>query len=162
LGAALNHMTHGLEERDRVKELFGRLRSSHFLNNYFSEMVEAVFDQSGIPRQIHGDGLMAAFGPSAICRTIQINGDRSMLGKPPIDVGIGLPTDEVIVGNIGSRRRLEYIVIGDGVNTGSRVQAVNKDFGTTILITLTTYEAVKDEFECRLMPGRNCGVSLTR
>jgi len=211
LGAALNHMTHGLEERDRVKELFGRYVATQvsdklvkgeinlggesrrvtilfsdirsftamsekmtpaqivaFLNDYFSEMVEAVFDQSGILDKFMGDGLMAVFGslgdmPDHPRRAVltalrmksllgKINGDRSMLGKPPIDIGIGLHTDEVIVGNIGSRRRLEYTVIGDGVNTCSRVQALNKDFGTTILITETTYEAVKDEFECRLMP----------
>jgi adenylate cyclase len=56
------------------------------------------------------------------------------------------------VGNIGSRRRLEYTVIGDGVNTCQRVEAANKEFGTTILITESTYEAVRDEFECRPMP----------
>ena len=73
-----------------------------------------------------------------------------MAGKPPI--AIGIHTDDVIVGNIGSRRWLEYTVIGDGVNTCQRVESANKEFGTTILITETTFEAVRDEFECRPMP----------
>src|SRR5262245_62501291 len=82
----------------------------------------------------------------------QINGNRGGLGMPPIAIGVGIHTDEVIVGNIGSRKRLEYTVVGDGVNTSSRLQGLNKEFGTTILISETTYAAVKDEFECRQMP----------
>ena len=57
----------------------------------------------------------------------------------------------MILGNIGSRKRLNTVV-GDGVNTCSRLQGLNKEFGTTILISETTYEAVKDDFECRAMP----------
>jgi adenylate cyclase len=75
-----------------------------------------------------------------------------MAGKPAIAIGIGIHTDEVILGNIGSRKRLEYTVVGDGVNTSSRLQGLNKEFGTTILISETTYEAVKNEFVCRPMP----------
>ena len=82
----------------------------------------------------------------------KLNGVRQMSGLPPIAIGIGIHTDEVIVGNIGSRKRLEYTVVGDGVNTSSRLQTLNKDFGTTILISETTYEAVSHLFECRQMP----------
>ncbi|HUR33497.1 MAG TPA: adenylate/guanylate cyclase domain-containing protein [Vicinamibacterales bacterium] len=139
-----------------------------FLNDYFSEMVEAVFEQGGVLDKFLGDGMMAVFGslgdqPDHALRAVRaatrmkallgkINGERAMTGKPPIAIGVGIHTAEVIVGNIGSTRRLEYTVIGDGVNTSSRVQALNKEFGTTILITETTYEAVKGEFECRAMP----------
>ena len=211
LGSALNLMTRGLEERDRVKELFGRYVTAQvsekivkggvnlggenrrvtmlisdirgftamsetmapaevvsFLNGYFSEMVEAVFEQGGILDKFMGDGMLAVFGsmgdlPDHPRRAVsaalrmkallsKINGERGIQGKLPIAIGIGIHTDEVIVGNIGSKRRLEYTVIGDGVNTCSRVQTLNKEFGTTILITQTTYDAVKDEFECRPMP----------
>lgn len=131
-------------------------------------MVEAVFEQGGVLDKFLGDGMMAVFGslgdqPDHQLRAVRaalrmkallgkINGERAMEGKPPVAIGVGIHTAEVIVGNIGSTRRLEYTVIGDGVNTSSRVQALNKEFGTTILITETTYEAVKDAIECRPMP----------
>ncbi len=139
-----------------------------FLNQYFSEMVEAVFAEGGVLDKFIGDGMMAVFGsfeetPDHAERAVRaglrmkallgkINGERSMKGKPPIAIGIGIHTDEVIVGNIGSTRRLQYTAIGDGVNTCSRVESLNKEFGTTILITETTYQMVKDHFECRDMP----------
>jgi class 3 adenylate cyclase len=211
LGTALNQMVKGLQERDRIKEVFGRYVTTQvsekvlkeevqlggemrrvtilfsdirnftamsesmkpaqvvsFLNDYFSEMVEAVFEQQGVLDKFLGDGMMAVFGsmddmPDHPRRAVlaalrmkalvaKINGDRAMSGHAPITIGIGIHTDDVIVGNIGSRRRLEYTCIGDGVNTSSRVEALNKQFGTTILITETTYEAIQDQFECRLMP----------
>jgi class 3 adenylate cyclase len=139
-----------------------------FLNDYFSEMVDAVFEQNGILDKFLGDGLMAIFGAfgddhdhprRAVLAALRmqallakLNGERAMAGKPAIAIGIGIHTDEVILGNIGSRKRLEYTVVGDGVNTSSRLQGLNKEFGTTILISETTYDAVKDDFECRPMP----------
>jgi class 3 adenylate cyclase len=211
LAQALNEMADGLQERDHVKEVFGRYIATQvsdkilkgevnlggdvrrvtilfsdirnftgmsesmapqdvvsFLNDYFSEMVDAVFEQTGVLDKFMGDGLMAVFGSlgdesdhqrHAVRAALRmkallgkINGVRSVSGEAPIAIGIGIHTDEVIVGNIGSRKRLEYTVIGDGVNTTSRLQGLNKEFGTTILISETTYEAVKDEFECRQMP----------
>ena len=211
LASALNDMVRGLQERERIKEVFGRYVTTQvseeilkgeislggesrrvsmlfsdirnfttmaetmtpvqvvaFLNDYFSEMVEAVFEQGGVLDKFIGDGMLAVFGSigdeldhprravlTALrmkARLAKINGERETAGLPPVAIGIGVHTDEVIVGNIGSIKRLEYTVIGDGVNTCSRVEALNKEFGTTILITETTYEAVRDEFECRAMP----------
>ena len=211
LAGALNEMAAGLQERDHVKEVFGRYIATQvsdkilsgqvnlggdvrrvtilfsdirnftgmsetmapqdvvsFLNDYFSEMVDAVFEQGGVLDKFMGDGLMAVFGsitdesthPLQAVRAAlrmkallaKINGVRNVTGQEPIAIGIGIHTDEVIVGNIGSRKRLEYTVVGDGVNTTSRLQGLNKEFGTTILISETTFEAVKDEFECRQMP----------
>ncbi|HEU5193714.1 MAG TPA: adenylate/guanylate cyclase domain-containing protein [Methylomirabilota bacterium] len=211
LGVALNEMTQGLRDRDRVKEIFGRYVTTQvsqellskeitlggerrrvtllfsdirnftsmseamtpesiiaFLNEYFSEMVDAVFEQHGVLDKFIGDGMLAVFGTldertdherravrAALrmkARLAKLNGDRSIVGQAPIAIGIGIHTDDVVVGNIGSRRRLEYTVIGDGVNTCSRVEGLNKEFGTTILITETTFATVRDDFECRAMP----------
>jgi adenylate cyclase len=69
-----------------------------------------------------------------------------MRGKAPVAIGIGIHTDEVIVGNIGSKPRLEFTHIGDGVNTASRVQALNKEYHTTILVTGATYDLLGGEF----------------
>lgn len=139
-----------------------------FLNDYFSEMVEAVFEQNGVLDKFMGDGMLVVFGsigdaPDHPRRAVlaalrmkalvaKINGERGIAGKPPIAIGIGIHTDDVVVGNIGSRRRLEYTVIGDGVNTCARVEALNKELGTTILVTETTYQALQGEFDCRPMP----------
>jgi class 3 adenylate cyclase len=208
LGGALDRMTKGLQERDRVKDVFGRYIAKQaaeqlmkgpldlggeakrvtilfsdirgfssmaetmtpeqvvtFLNEYFSEMVDAVMDQEGMLDKFIGDGLMAVFGsfgdqPDHAVRAVRaglrmkallakINGERAMAGNPPIEIGIGIHTDEVIVGSIGSKQRLEFTHIGDGVNTASRVQALNKEYHTTILITGATFEAVGVEFNAR-------------
>ena len=168
-------------ERRRVTLLFSDIRNFTsmseamepeaiitFLNEYFSEMVDAVFEYHGVLDKFIGDGMLAVFGTlderaaherravqAALrmkARLAKLNGERAVIGQAPIAIGIGIHTDEVIVGNIGSRKRLEYTVIGDGVNTCSRVEGLNKEFGTTILITDSTYERVRDEFECRVMP----------
>lgn len=211
LAGALNEMVVGLEDRDRVKEIFGRYVTTRvseeilrlnlklggerrnltilisdvrnfttmseslppeevvgFLNDYFSEMVDAVFEQGGILDKFLGDGLLAVFGAleestdhprRAVLAALRmqelvqkINQKRAMVHKPSVAIGIGINTDDVVVGNIGSRQRLEYTVIGDGVNTCSRIESLNKEFGTTILITESTYAALGDEFVCRPMP----------
>lgn len=208
LGGALDKMIKGLQERDRVKDVFGRYIAKQaaerlmsgpldlggeakrvtilfsdirgftsmaetmtpeqvvtFLNEYFSEMVDAVMDQEGMLDKFLGDGLMAVFGsfgdqPDHARRAVltalrmkallaKINGERAMAGKPPVAIGIGIHTDEVIVGSIGSRQRLEFTHIGDGVNTASRVQALNKEYHTTILATGATLEDLHGEFAAR-------------
>jgi len=139
-----------------------------FLNDYFSDMVDAVFEYGGVLDKFLGDGLLAVFGSfgdaldhpwravsAALrmhARLQKINEERAARSLAPIRIGIGIHTGEVIVGNIGSQKRLEYTVIGDGVNTTSRLESMNKQFSTMILISDATYEAVKDRFECRLMP----------
>jgi adenylate cyclase len=138
------------------------------LNEYFQVVVGVIAAHEGVLDKFIGDGMLAVFGSldqgpgherravlTALrmkARLAKLNGERAIVGQPPIAIGIGIHTDEVIVGNIGSRKRLEYTVIGDGVNTCSRVEGLNKEHGTTILITDATYESVRDEFECRVMP----------
>jgi class 3 adenylate cyclase len=139
-----------------------------FLNEYFTEMVDAVLECGGVLDKFIGDGLLAVFGSLSVqpdhaeravraalrmrAKLAKINGERASMGLQPIAIGIGIHTDDCIIGNIGSNKRLEYTVVGDGVNVASRVEALNKQFGTTILTTETTYEEIKGEFECREMP----------
>lgn len=138
------------------------------LNEYFSEMVEAVVECGGVLDKFIGDGMLAVFGSldedkdhrkSAVtaglrmkAKLAKINGEREMRGQPAIHIGIGIHTDEVVVGHIGSRDRVEHTVIGDGVNTCSRVESMNKELGTTLLITEQTHGPIADSFECRAMP----------
>jgi class 3 adenylate cyclase len=167
-------------ERRRVSILFSDIRNFttmserltpeetvSFLNDYFSHMVDAVFDNGGMLDKFLGDGLMAVFGAAddrgndaeQAVRTAlrmksslaKINGERAVRALPPIAIGIGIHTDEVVVGNIGSRKRLEYTVIGDGVNTASRLESMNKELGTTILISESTYHEVEELFVCQPM-----------
>ena len=148
-----------------MAERLSPLEVVRFLNDYFSEMVDAVFENEGMLDKFIGDGLMAIFGaiedtPDHARKAVRaglrmkalvakINGTRDIGGLPPIAIGIGVHTDEVILGNIGSRKRLQYTAIGDGVNTCSRIESLNKELGTTLLVTEATYELIKGGFECR-------------
>jgi adenylate cyclase len=139
-----------------------------FLNEYFSEMVDAVIEHDGVLDKFIGDGIMAVFGAMDDAKDAEkravlaglrmkaklakLNGQREVEGKPPIHIGIGIHTDDVVVGNIGTKDRAEYTVIGDGVNTCSRVESANKELGTTLLITQSTQEQLGEGFECRAMP----------
>ena len=210
--AGFNEMVKGLQERERVKKVFGRYVTQQvaervlqntsdselggrtkrvtilfadirnfttmsekmapeqvveFLNDYFSEMVDAVIEHGGVLDKFIGDGIMAVFGgiddtPDTEKRAVlaglrmkaklaKLNGQRSVEGKDPINIGIGIHTDEVVVGNIGTKDRLDYTVIGDGVNTCARVESANKEFGTTLLITKPTHDQLGDSFDCRAM-----------
>jgi adenylate cyclase len=130
-----------------------------------ARLEEEVFRHHGTLDKFIGDGLMAVFGsfgdqPDHARRAVlaslrmkallaKLNGERAIAGKDPVAIGIGIHTDEVIVGSIGSKQRLEFTHIGDGVNTASRVQALNKEYHTTILITGATFEALGGEFQAR-------------
>ncbi|HNL11042.1 MAG TPA: adenylate/guanylate cyclase domain-containing protein, partial [Turneriella sp.] len=81
----------------------------------------------------------------------EFNKGRGSAKKPLIKIGCGLNTGAVLAGQIGSEDRLDYTVIGDAVNLASRVESLNKPFGTDILISQDTYNIVKGEFDCEPM-----------
>jgi adenylate cyclase len=123
-----------------------------------------------------GDGFMALFGVDssasdhadqalAAGRSMQralerLNLERAQRGEEVIGIGIGINTGRVIVGSIGSPDRMEFTVIGNTVNVASRIEALNKTIGTSLLISKMTREALKRPPALRLLPPQQVkGVS---
>lgn len=143
-------------EADKVVEM---------LNAYFETMVEAVFNFEGTLDKFIGDALMAVFGAplplqnhawaavqSALDmrrRLIRFNQERVEKSQPEIRIGIGISSGEVVSGNIGSQRKMEYTVIGDGVNLSSRLEGVTKEYGCDIVLSEHTYEFCRDKIWVR-------------
>ena len=135
------------------------------LNRYFTPMAHIVRENEGMLDKYIGDAIMAFFNApidvenhaqkacTAAIEMIKhlelLNLELSKEGKPAIEIGIGLNTDSVIVGNMGSDDRFNYTVIGDGVNLASRVEGLNKNYRTSILITENTYKQLDQSFLCR-------------
>ncbi|MBV6626945.1 MAG: GAF domain-containing protein [Rivularia sp. (in: Bacteria)] len=151
------------------------------LNEYFESMVEAVFKHKGTLDKYIGDAIMAVYGSPlplqnhawmAVQTSLEMrrrledfNTRRHADNKPQIKIGIGINSDVVISGNIGSSKRMEFTAIGDGVNLGSRLESVSKQYGCDIIISDNTYEPCKHlvwarELDYIRVKGRNEPVSI--
>lgn len=135
------------------------------LNEYFESMVDAVFQYKGTLDKYIGDAIMAVFGSPlelkdhAWCavqtavemrkRLVNFNNQRAAEGKQTLKIGIGIHSDEVVSGNIGSSKRMELTSIGDGVNLGSRLEGTSKMYGTDIVISEKTYRPCADKIYVR-------------
>lgn len=135
------------------------------LNKYLTPMTALVFKNSGTLDKYMGDAIMSFFGAplhyadhaKKCCQCAiemidllpKINQDFKAQGLPTIDVGIGINTGEMSVGNMGSETVRSFTVMGDAVNLGSRLEGINKQYGTRIIISEYTYEDVKDEYVAR-------------
>ena len=210
LAASFNQMSEGLTERDRVRDLLGKVVSPEvaaellrkdvalggeerqvtilfsdlrnftsmsealspqemlgILNHYFTRMGSIVENYGGVVDKYMGDALMALFGaplgnPDDADRAMKtalemteglddLNRQWRKRGLPIIEVGIGINTDIVVAGNMGSQTRLNYTVIGDGVNLASRLEGLTKTphYETRIIISGSTLAAAKERYRTR-------------
>ena len=135
------------------------------LNEYFEVMVDVVFEYGGTLDKYIGDALMAVFGSPAPLedhawcamqtavkmrdKLAEFNQERISNGELPIGIGMGIHSDEVVSGNIGSSKRMELTSIGDGVNLASRLEGASKQYGTDLIISDNTYRDYKDRLHVR-------------
>ena len=139
------------------------------LNEYLTTMTNQVFHHDGLLDKYMGDAIMAVFGAPLdqpdhalrACRTAlammeelhKLQEKWKAEGRPVFDIGVGLNSGDMVVGNMGSEMRFDYTVMGDMVNLGSRLEGTNKEYGTNIIISEFTYEKVKDTMCCRELDG---------
>ena len=137
----------------------------HLLNEYLTAMTNLVFKYDGLLDKYMGDAIMAVYGAPLdqpdhairACRTaLDMMEELKKLqkkwadeGRPAFDIGIGINSGDMVVGNMGSDMRFDYTVMGDMVNLGSRLEGINKEYGTNIIISEYTYAAIKDALFCR-------------
>ena len=148
-----------------ITESLGAQGTVSLLNEYFDIMVEAISEQGGMVDKFIGDAIMAGFGiPIAhdddedrgvraginmIKRLWEWNEQREKEGKMPVDMGLGLNTDKVVSGNIGSSKRMDYTMIGDGVNLAARLESACKTYSARILISDFTFKKLKGTYQIR-------------
>lgn len=150
-----------------ITEKIGAEGTVSFLNEYFTLMVDEIQNEGGMLDKFIGDAIMAVFGiplmhdddsDRAVRAGINMmakldifNESQKAKGLVIIDHGLGINTDTVISGNIGSPKRMDYTVIGDGVNLASRVESACKQYGAHILISGNTYAQLKGTYRTRLI-----------
>ena len=155
-----------------ISEQLQPISAVEFLNEYLKEMTSIIIKNGGTIDKFEGDAIMAIFGAPADqkdhaqraaaaalemrVKLPELNqkwkNDPPLPGgekKPQIDFRVGLSSGEAVVGNIGSENRLSYTAIGDIVNLGSRLESVNKVYGSHIMISEKTYNLISQKYFCR-------------
>ena len=148
-----------------ITEALGPQGTVALLNEYFTLMVDCIQREGGMLDKFIGDAIMAAFGipvahdddvdramRASISMLVDLrkwNAQRGEEGKAPVDMGIGLNTDTVVSGNIGSKKRMDYTIIGDGVNLASRLESACKQYGAHILISEFTFKQLRGTYRTR-------------
>jgi adenylate cyclase len=148
-----------------LAEQLGPQATVSMLNEYFTLMVDCIQLEGGMLDKFIGDALMAAFGlpepqaddadravrtAIAMIRSLeQWNTARVAAGLPRIDMGIGVNTGSVVVGNIGSPKRMDFTMIGDGVNLAARLEGACKEYHAHILVSDVTHQQLKGVYRTR-------------
>ena len=148
-----------------LTEELGPQGTVSFLNDYFTVMVDCITHEEGMLDKFIGDAIMAAFGlpiphdddedravrtAISMIRELQLwNEERKAKGLRAADMGIGLNTDQVVSGNIGSPKRMDYTLIGDGVNLAARLESACKTYSARILISEHTFRKLRGTYRVR-------------
>ncbi|MEE9464045.1 MAG: GAF domain-containing protein [Candidatus Neomarinimicrobiota bacterium] len=148
-----------------LTEELGPQGTVSLLNEYFTIMVDCIQEEGGMLDKFIGDAMMVIFGTPvahdddpdrAVRAAIKMltelaafNAHRKQLGMKAIDHGLGLNTDGIVSGNIGSPKRMDYTVIGDGVNLAARLESACKKYGAHILISEYTFNSLKATYRTR-------------
>ena len=127
--------------------------------------MEVLFEHRGTLDKFVGDMVMALFGAplddedhaehavqTALAmsrRSTSSTAEWQSQGRPPLDIGIGINTGDMVAGNIGSDTIMSYTVIGDAVNLGARLESLNKEYGTRIIISEATRARLKGRYDIR-------------
>jgi adenylate cyclase len=139
------------------------------LNEYFTKMVDIVFRNGGTVDKFVGDMVMALFGApvddvshadAAVTTAVEMVRELGELnrrwageGRVQLDIGIGVNSGDMIAGNIGSSQIMSYTVIGDNVNLGSRLESLNKDYKTRIIMSEATRARLTRRYDVRPLGG---------
>lgn len=148
-----------------LTEQLGPQATVSMLNEYFTLMVDCIQHEGGMLDKFIGDAIMAAFGlpqpepddadravRTAIAMIRSLNGWNTVRvsdGKPPIGMGVGINTDAVVAGNIGSPKRMDFTMIGDGVNLAARLESACKQYNAQILISDFTHRQLNGVYRTR-------------
>ena len=144
-----------------ISESLDAQELADLLNGYLTEMTRIVFRYQGTLDKYIGDAVMGFWGApyeepdhatracnaalSMLARLAELQKDWRAQGQPVLDIGIGLNTGVASVGNMGSSMRLAYTAMGDAVNLASRLEGLNKEYGTRIIISESTYKELRSE-----------------
>ena len=148
-----------------LAEELGPQATVAMLNEYFTIMVDCIQQHGGMLDKFIGDAIMAAFGLPVpheddidhsvqaaigmISSLFEWNDRRVQDGRQPINMGIGLNTGMLVAGNIGSPKRMDFTMIGDGVNLASRLESACKQYSARILISEYTFHRLKGVYRTR-------------
>lgn len=151
------------------------------ISDYFEQLTQIILNQQGTIDKYIGDSIMAFWGApdedsqrsfnacraALLCQhaLMGLNKNWASQNKPILRTRMGIHTGEVVVGNMGSSERMNYTIIGDAVNLSSRLEGINKVYGTSIIISEFIYEEIKDNFVCCVLDivavkGKSKGVKI--